>query len=564
MTQQEEKEWQKVQKKTFTKWVNEKLAKGGYEEIGDIFEDLCDGVQLAHLLMVLQRDVIEYNATPYTRIQKMENVERILSFIRMKKVKLINIGPLDIVDGNPKLILGLIWSLIARLGIAEMAETGDLSIRNELLRWCKEVTSGYKNVNIVDFSRSWQDGIAFNAIIHKFRPDLVPNFEGLKGSDNAHNLGQAFKIAEQFLGIKRLLDVEDIAEVSIPDEKSVMTYVSGYYRKFKEYEREMMALERVRGALETVDWSIQAQNLYEIKARGFLSLIKDLGCQRKEVCELVRALNRACDLMLETNTRAIHESSELHSLLGSINAVHDLYSIRRYVPPEEVSLEKLAFPVMHPQNIAESIEIRKFFDPSFQSEIETLNRVFELFKHASAEGKSMKEQIESTSEIHDKLTEMKFTHSLAKAGSEGFKTIAMRKLEILKGVQGKKTEEEILENATALFNRVLKKEECGISSTDLCWCLRQLGLSIDEGMIPFETPDGRISLEDYLLIVRETHSTFRGSEELRKAFEMFGSNDVLNLKSLGMKREDLRNVYHFNGEEEALSISRFFKDFVEN
>lgn len=44
---------------------------------------------------------------------------------------------------------------------------------NELLVWCKTVTKTYSNVNIDNFSSSWKDGLAFCAIIHHFRPNLM-------------------------------------------------------------------------------------------------------------------------------------------------------------------------------------------------------------------------------------------------------------------------------------------------------------------------------------------------------------------------------------------------------
>jgi len=65
----------------------------------------------------------------------------------------------------------------------------------------------YKGVVIKDFTTSWQDGLAFNALIHKFRSDLF-DYEDILQNAAARNLEHAFNIAKNIFKIDRYLDVE--------------------------------------------------------------------------------------------------------------------------------------------------------------------------------------------------------------------------------------------------------------------------------------------------------------------------------------------------------------------
>ncbi|CAG5889364.1 unnamed protein product [Menidia menidia] len=108
-------------------------------------------------------------------------------------------------------------------------ESGDLTAKEKLLLWSQQATEGYAGLRCVNFTSSWSDGRMFNALLHRYRPDLI-DMEAVSRQSNRENLEQAFEIAES-LGVTRLLDAEDV-DVPSPDEKSVITYVSSIYDAF--------------------------------------------------------------------------------------------------------------------------------------------------------------------------------------------------------------------------------------------------------------------------------------------------------------------------------------------
>ncbi|XP_065553701.1 microtubule-actin cross-linking factor 1 isoform X11 [Lathamus discolor] len=225
-----EDERDRVQKKTFTKWVNKHLMKVR-KHINDLYEDLRDGHNLISLLEVLSGVKLP-REKGRMRFHRLQNVQIALDFLKQRQVKLVNIRNDDITDGNPKLTLGLIWTIILHFQISDIyisGESGDMSAKEKLLLWTQKVTAGYIGVKCTNFSSCWSDGKMFNALIHRYRPDLV-DMERVQIQSNRENLEQAFEIAER-LGVTRLLDAEDV-DVPSPDEKSVITYVSSIYDAF--------------------------------------------------------------------------------------------------------------------------------------------------------------------------------------------------------------------------------------------------------------------------------------------------------------------------------------------
>ncbi|XP_059350792.1 dystonin-like isoform X4 [Daphnia carinata] len=219
-----------IQKKTFTKWVNKHLRKIG-RRVDDLFEDLRDGHNLVSLLEVLSGDHLP-RERGQMRFHMLQNVQTSLDYLRYRKIKLVNIRAEDIVDSNPKLTLGLIWTIILHFQISDIMVGQDesLTAREALLRWAQRTTAKYPGVRVKDFTSSWKDGLAFNAIIHRNRPDLV-DWRSLKNRGIRDRLESAFNVVEREYGVTRLLDPEDV-DTPEPDEKSLITYISSLYDVF--------------------------------------------------------------------------------------------------------------------------------------------------------------------------------------------------------------------------------------------------------------------------------------------------------------------------------------------
>ncbi|KAM4580210.1 plectin isoform 4-T4 [Odontesthes bonariensis] len=232
-----EDERDRVQKKTFTKWVNKHLIKHwtgkAQRHVTDLYEDLRDGHNLISLLEVLSGDTLP-REKGRMRFHKLQNVQIALDFLKHRQVKLVNIRNDDIADGNPKLTLGLIWTIILHFqvssSISDIQINGlseDMTAKEKLLLWSQRMTDGYQGIRCDNFTTSWRDGKLFNAVIHKHYPRLL-DMGKVYRQTNLENLEQAFSVAERDLGVTRLLDPEDV-DVAHPDEKSIITYVSSLY-----------------------------------------------------------------------------------------------------------------------------------------------------------------------------------------------------------------------------------------------------------------------------------------------------------------------------------------------
>uniref|UniRef100_A0A915DJ25 Calponin-homology (CH) domain-containing protein n=1 Tax=Ditylenchus dipsaci TaxID=166011 RepID=A0A915DJ25_9BILA len=305
---------------TFTAWCNSHLRKAG-TAIEVIEEDFQSGLKLMLLLEVISGESLKKPDRGKMRFHKIANVNKALQYIESKGVKLVSIGAEEIVDGNVKMTLGLIWTIILRFAIQDI-NVGELSARDGLLLWCQRKTAPYSNVKISNFSTSWKDGLAFCALIHRHRPELI-NYHQLNNNNPIKNLNLAFDVAEKYLDIPKMLDAEVMVNTLVPDEKTIMTYISSYYYCFLDMNKAETAANRICRVLNMDRENKMLMEEYETLSTDLLNWIHRKHAKKLNVFKRYRT---------EEKSSRIDEKSRIEALFNTLQTKLRLNNRPAFLP----------------------------------------------------------------------------------------------------------------------------------------------------------------------------------------------------------------------------------------
>jgi len=240
----------------------------------------------------------------------------------------------------------MIWAIILDYAIKGIS-VEELTAKEGLLLWCRKKTAGYRDIDppgIKNFKNDWKNGLAFCALIHRHRPDLI-DYDSLNPKNDAQNLELAFDVAEKQLGIPRLLDAEDLK--GTPDEKSVMTYVAEYFHRFASYEQKETSARRVAKFLKFLRDLKTRQDEYERRARGLLDWVRE---QEKKFGDhkfgetLSEAQASQADLrkfVVEKRPAKEGEKMDVESLLAEIQTELKVNNRASYSPPSGLTPEDI-------------------------------------------------------------------------------------------------------------------------------------------------------------------------------------------------------------------------------
>lgn len=352
--------WELTQKKTFTKWCNTHLNKAGKPNVVNLVTDWDTGLNLINLAVTLysQNDkepekaismpVLKENELhAKTRIQRVQVCGKALNLLRSAGVHIETVSAENLVDHDKIAILGMVWIIILDYAARGFGGTA-AEVKRALLEWVNKKTDGYERVNppgVKNFTKDWRSGLAWCALIHRHRPELI-DYQQCLGQSNAENLAQAFTIAEQHLNIPQLLDVADV-DCDAPDEKSILTYVLEYFHAFANEGLKEKAAKQAAEWLKFMRDMAQQQYDYERRATALLNFCSgtaqewsgfDFGHTLADAQDAFRSLRQWV-----TSAKPMQEAEKMdvEALFAEIQTTLKVNGMSPYVPPQGLMPEDI-------------------------------------------------------------------------------------------------------------------------------------------------------------------------------------------------------------------------------
>lgn len=319
-------DWVASQRKTLLRWVNSKLP--AVLKVNDLSDDLRNGLRLAELVNQIsgaRKDtstflLVPVHRNPTFKLQMVENVQDVLDYCRLiLKINLTGISADSIVDGNEKLVLGLVWLLFVNssaLTISQLSNHGFAELKGIITDWVRTIAAK-KNIVISDLNKDW-------SLSRDCRPDLI-FFEILEhycpgklslGEKPVQNLATIITFAETYLGIAKLVDVETFIDL-IPDEKCILTYLVEWYMVMEtklsvqnshtnEFEDNLL----LEPMLQLMVQTIRLRNTYETKALRFINKVNSLV---PKITGNLEYLNQSCSPSSTMGTTLSYLQQHIHN-----------------------------------------------------------------------------------------------------------------------------------------------------------------------------------------------------------------------------------------------------------
>ncbi|XP_022161142.1 F-actin-methionine sulfoxide oxidase Mical isoform X2 [Myzus persicae] len=174
----------------------------------------------------LQKNIAGYTVDPHTRYPNL-NTHAVLP---VQVVHLFDCDDKTVVEKHLKAPRQTITPV---QDVPKKRRRKESQVNQETLHhWLKTQVEPYDSISVEDFAKSFKNGLALCAIIHRYRPDLV-DFFSLSSSDVAKNNQLAFDILEHEFGIPPIMSGIEMEQCDVPDILAMLSYLSQVYDTFR-------------------------------------------------------------------------------------------------------------------------------------------------------------------------------------------------------------------------------------------------------------------------------------------------------------------------------------------
>ncbi|KAL4508359.1 hypothetical protein ABPG72_003663 [Tetrahymena utriculariae] len=218
------------EERVFRMWMNSLNIEDVY--LNNMIQDLRDGVVLCKIMDKLAPGKVDMKkvSNKNSKFTKIQNANYAVQLAKDLHLQIVGIGGTDIVDGNKKLILAIVWQLMRKQSLEVIGELNEQKLvewGNSRIPQDKHVT-GFKD-------KSLKNSHFFFKIMESIEPrainqDLIT--PGETDEEVTNNAKYAISVARK-LGAAVFLVWEHIRDVN---PKFLMTFTASLYNCAKEYE----------------------------------------------------------------------------------------------------------------------------------------------------------------------------------------------------------------------------------------------------------------------------------------------------------------------------------------
>jgi plastin-1 len=224
------------EERVFRMWINSLNIEGVY--VNNLFADSSDGVMLLKVIDYVASGSVNWrkvNIEPTSRFKKVENGNLVIEVCNALKLTMINIGGLDVVDGNKKLILAIIWQLMRKYTLQVLEnlarKEGVEAMTDEIvIKWANEkVAASGQTTRMRNFKdTNLKNSRFFLELVFALEPRAVDwNMVNNNMDHDAYMSNAKYVISSaRKIGACVFLTPEDIVEVK---SKMIMTFVSAMW-----------------------------------------------------------------------------------------------------------------------------------------------------------------------------------------------------------------------------------------------------------------------------------------------------------------------------------------------